>query len=252
MISRKLFFQSIAVFLLFFGCSLGAFAASEPTDSEILRKADEARGNAGGVTWEVFSTTQEGDRTIDLKCEVMARGFDVLVKILSPPKFSNSKILMLNGSIWFHKPGLSRAVPISARQKLMGSAVYADIAAINYAADYEASRLSPDTIAGEPCYVFFLKAKSRQCAYDRIMYWVSKSRLVGIKADYYTLSGKKIKSCRMEYDNTVRRDGREDPFISSLEINDELAKAGSTRLNFRKPILQPLADDLFDPDSIAK
>ena len=250
MIPRKLFSQLIVAFLLVAACSLSVKA--ELTDHEILKKADEARGNVGGVMWEVSVTTQEGDRTINLKCDVWARGFDIFAKILAPPKFSNSKILMLKGNIWFYKPGTSRAVPISARQKLMGNAVYADIASINYAEDYEASRLSDDTVSEEPCFVFFLKAKSKECLYDRIMYWVSKSRLVGIKADYYTLSGKEIKSARMEYANTVYRDGRKYPFISSLEINDELTKSGSTLVKFEKPTLQPVPDTLFDPDQLAK
>jgi outer membrane lipoprotein-sorting protein len=252
MIPRKLISQLILALLLFTACALSATVSSEPTDHEILKKADEARGNVGGVSWEVSVTTKEGDRTINLKCDVWARGFDIFAKILEPPKYSNSKILMLKGSIWFYKPGTSRAVPISARQKLMGNAVYADIAAINYAEDYDATRFSPDTVSGEPCYVFFLKAKSKECIYDRIVYWVSTSRLVGVKADYYTLSGKKIKSCRMEYVNTVYRDGQEHPFISSLEINDELAKSGSTLLRFEKPILQAVPDSLFDPDLIVK
>jgi outer membrane lipoprotein-sorting protein len=252
MIPRKFLSQLIVAFLLIAACPLSATAASEPTDHEILQKADEARGNIGGVSWEVSVTTQEGDRKIDMKCEVWARGFDIFAKILAPPKFSNSRILMLKGNIWFYKPGTSRAVPISARQKLMGNAVYADIAAINYAEDYEATRLSPDTVSGEPCYVFFLKAKSKECVYDRIVYWVSVSRLVGLRADYYTLSGKKIKSSLMEYSNTVSRDGQKYPFISSLEINDELTKSGPTIIRFEKPTLQSVPDYLFDPDQIAK
>lgn len=227
-------------------------ASSELSDHEILKKADEARGNLGGVSWEVSVTTQEGDRTTNVKCDVWARGFDIFAKVLAPPKYSNGKILMLKGNIWFYKPGTSRAVPISARQKLTGSAVYADIAAINYAEDYEATRLPPDTVSEEPCYVFFLKARSKECIYDRIMYWVSTSRLVGVKADYYTLSGKKIKSSRMEYANTVVRDGQKYPFISSLEIKDELTTSGSTLLTFEKPSLESIPDSLFDPDQLVK
>ena len=51
MISRILFSLLIVAFFLVAACSLSAKDSSEPTDHEILKKADEARGNVGGVSW---------------------------------------------------------------------------------------------------------------------------------------------------------------------------------------------------------
>src|SRR5919109_1536494 len=138
--------------------------ASAPLD--ILRKADQSRGNLEGITWTVVlaSDTRNESMTFDVK----ARGFDILAENQAPPKDRGNKVLMVNGNMWFHKPGLSKAVPISQRQRLMGNAAYGDIAATNYAEDYEATSLADESVNGELCYVFDLKARDNRAAYDRI------------------------------------------------------------------------------------
>jgi negative regulator of sigma E activity len=232
-----------------FSCNL---AAAEPSDYDILKKADEARGNLEGVAWEVSVIEQEHNLTNYITYSVKARGFDILASTLAPPKHKDDKVLMVNGNMWYYKPGLSKPVPISQRQKLMGNAAYGDITATNYAEDYEANRLPDEMIAGELCYVFDLKAKSKECTYDRIRYWVSKDRLVGVKADYYTLSGKRFKSSLMDYTNKVIYEGEEKPFISRVGIVDVLMSNDATVLKFDKPNIQPVADYVFNLNLLQK
>ena len=45
--------------------------------------------------------------------------------------------------------------------------------------------------------------KDKKTTYDRIKYWISKDRVVGVKAEYFTVSGKQFKSAAMAYTNTV-------------------------------------------------
>ena len=186
---------------------------------EILRKADQSRGNLEGITWRVILVDK---RSESMTFDVKARGFDIFAENQAPPKDRGNKVLMVNGNMWFHRPGLSKAVPISQRQRLMGNAAYGDIVATNYAEDYEATPLEDETVNGELCYVFDLKAKDNRSAYDRIKYWISKQHVVGVKAEYFTVSQKKFKSAAMESTNTVRIDGEVRPFISKITIYDEL------------------------------
>jgi hypothetical protein len=213
---------------------------------EILRKADQARGNLQGVTWELMVKSKERDRTSSMTLEAKARGFDILTQSLAPPKYKGNKILMIRGNMWFHRPGLSKPVPVSRRQKLLGNAAYGDIVATNYAADYAPTRLDDEIVNGEICYVFNLKSKKKNTTYDGIMYWISKERLVGIKAEYYTVSEKMFKSAVMEYENRVTIDGAQRLFISRMIISDELLTDDTTTLNFARPNLQELPDYIFD------
>jgi len=222
------------------------------TTQQLLRQADEARGNLDGVIWEVVLESVERARTETMSFEVKARGFDILGETLAPPRSKGNKILMLSGNMWFYKPGLSKPVPISRRQRLLGNAAYGDIAATNYAHDYTATPLADDTINGEPCYVFDLKSRDNRTTYARIQYWISKARGVGVKAEYFTVSGKRLKSASMEYSNSVHINGEARPFLSRIVIEDAWMSSDITTLLLRHPRLQPLPQSIFDLNLLLK
>jgi hypothetical protein len=213
---------------------------------DILKKADESRGNLKGIAWEVMVESIEQQRTENMLYDIKARGFDISGMSLAPPKYKGNKLLMSNNNMWFYKPGLSKAIPISQRQKLMGNAAYGDIASTNYAEDYESKPLPDETVNGEDCYVFDLTSKNDKTTYDRVKYWISKERLVGIKAEYFTVSGKKFKLAEMEYGNTVVVGGNKRPFISKITMRDALMNEDVTYLNLTKPRFEPLSDYVFN------
>lgn len=222
-------------------------AGADPSAEAILRAADEARGSVSGLAWQVKIESAENDRMVDsLTYDIKVRSFKIAGLSMAPPKYRGNKILMLNNNMWFYKPGLSRPVPISQRQKLMGDAAYGDIAATNYAEHYQATRLPDERIGDEDCYVFDLKANNEKVTYDRIVYWVSKERQLGLKADYFTVSGKKFKSAAMDYTNTVRLDGKTRPFLSRITLHGELMNGSVTYLLLDNPRIEPIPDYVFD------
>jgi Outer membrane lipoprotein-sorting protein len=231
---------------LFYSHSINASGTQD-----ILRKADQSRGNLEGITWKVILAHTD-TRAETMNFDVKARGFDILAENLAPPKDRGNKVLMVNGNMWFHKPGLSKPVPISQRQRLMGNAAYGDIAATNYAEDYQATPLADEKVNGELCYVFDLNAKDNRAAYDRIKYWISKERVVGVKAEYFTVSGKMFKSASMDSANTVKINDEVRPFISKITIYDELLSSNVTTLSLTKPTFRKLASYMFDVNLLVK
>lgn len=221
-------------------------AASELNTSEILRRADESRGNLKGVKWNVNIVSTEGDRTQERELEVKAKAYDFLAIFTAPPRVKGQKVLQVDRNMWFMKPGLSKAVPVSPRQRLLGSAAYGDIASTNYANDYEVIDVSEDAFDNEPCYLFVLKAIARNLTYDRVRYWVSKKRIVGVKAEFYTVSGKLIKSATFEYKNQVRVQEEDRPFVSSVSIKDHLLEGNLTIMRFSAYELVDIAPATFD------
>lgn len=249
---------SLALFLSL-AVSNSHSSSMEPTDStmglsdqQILQKADEARGNRDGISWEVSIISSQTKRVSNMGFNVNARGFDTLAESIAPPKDKGNKVLMVNGNMWFYKPGLSKAVPISRRQKLIGNAAYGDIASTNYDEDYEATRLADETVNQEPCHVFALKAKTGNATYDHIRYWISKKRCLGIKADYFTVSGKKFKSADMKYESSVQVNGKQHPFISEIKIRDVIMEQNKTTLHFKKARLAKIPDYVFNRNLLRK
>jgi len=236
----------LALFLicLFWMHGAAPHAYSEADKRDILKRADQARGySREGIRWEVTVQSIENSRSRYITYDVQARGFDFFAEVAAPPRHRGGKLLMVSGNMWYHKPGLSKPFPISQRQRLMGDAAYGDIAATNYAGDYDSTLTGTEEIDGEECLVFDLRASARDTTYDRIVYWVSKSRNVGVKAEYYTISDKLIKSARMEYENVVNDS---QPFISRITIFDELMSDSRTTLEFDSPSLERVEDHVFN------
>lgn len=219
---------------------------------EILRKADEARGNVEGVEWEIDIESIEGGRKQQRTIRVTARGFNVLAEVLSPANVKGQKMLMVDRNMWFVKPGLSKAVPISPRQKLMGSAANGDIASTNYAGDYQVVQTLEDVVNGEPCYLFDLSAVDKKVTYDKIKYRVSKERLVGLKAEFFTVSGKMLKAATFEYENSITIDSKPQSFISKMVITSAIVKDDVTTMHFRKVLIKQVPDSMFNLNLLLK
>lgn len=233
---------TVACFLCLFPPSL--HAATSP--QEVLKKADEARGNAEGVEWQIDIQSIEAGREQQRTLRVTARSYNSLAEFLAPPNVKGQKLLMLDRNMWFAKPGLSKAVPISPRQKLMGGAANGDIASTNYAGDYKIVRTADDTVNGEACYLFDLSAIDNRATYDKIKYWISKERLVGIKAEFYTVSGKMFKTAVFEYKNSITIDGGPREFISKMIITSAIIKEDVTTMNFHKVSIKKVPDSMFN------
>ncbi len=232
-------------------CIMGFFyspvqAAPDLTPQEILRKADEARGNAEGVEWEIAIDAVEGGRQQQRTIRVTARAFNSLAEFLAPPNVKGQKLLMLDRNMWFAKPGLSKAVPISPRQKLLGGAANGDIASTNYSGDYRIAQSSEEMANGEPCFLFDLAAVDKRATYDRIRYWISKERLVGVKAEFYTVSGKMFKTAAFEYKNSITIDGKPREFISKMVITSAVQKDDITTMSYRHPLIKKVPDSVFN------
>lgn len=223
------------------------------TPVEILRTADRARGNHEGISWTVSVTALEDGKEEKRTISVQARGFDMLAETRAPANQKGQKLLLVKRNMWFHKPGISKPVPVSLRQKLMGRAANGDIAATNYAEDFDIESVTESELDGTPCYQFELVANSKKTTYARIRYWITRENLVGIRADYYTKNGdKRIKTARLEYDNTVDIDGAAQPFISSMTIAEELTSQTRTVLEFSDPTLGVIPDRAFNVNLLGR
>ncbi|MFC1532616.1 outer membrane lipoprotein-sorting protein [Thermodesulfobacteriota bacterium] len=219
---------------------------AEMTPKEILASSDMARGNVGGIEWNIDIESIEKGRKQNRIIKVKARGHNSLAEFISPPKVKGRKLLMMDRNMWFIKPGLKKPVPISPRQKLMGGAANGDIASTNYAGDYEPASVLEDTVNGEPCYLLDLKATNKKATYDRIMYWVSKKRLIGVKAYFYTISGKRFKSATLKYDNSIMVNDNIRPFVSKMIITDAVIKENITTMSYGKVTIKKIPDSTFN------
>lgn len=230
--------------LLLLCCGAG-FAA--PDAQALLKQSDRARGGGlPGIVWEIRLLSRDGEKGAEeQRLQVRATDQASLAEVVEPARSVGTKLLQVERNMWLSKPGLSKPIPISPRQRMSGQASNGDIAATNYAGDYEAQLAGTETLGDEVCHVLDLSAKHKRTTYDKIRYWVSVKRGVGIKAEFYSLSGKLIKSARFDYDNTIEFEGKRIPFVSRMVIRDALVDA-ETAMDFGAAKVKKVAASEFD------
>jgi outer membrane lipoprotein-sorting protein len=157
-------------------------------------------------------------------------------------------MLQVERKMWLTKPDLRKPVPISPRQRLSGQVAIGDIAATNYAREYEPTSEKDEAIDGELCHVLTLKAKSNEATYDHIRYWISQARLVAVRADF-ALDGRLLKSARFEYGNQITGPRGGILFVSRMTIRDALADATSV-LEYRDIKVRPIPASRFRPENL--
>lgn len=212
---------------------LAGVAQAAPDAKDILQQADMARGGGlPGLMWNVELNARDEEGEQKRGMTVKADASNSLVEFLAPEKVKGQQMVMLGRNMWFVRPGLSKPVPMSPRQRLIGMASNGDVASTNYSGDYNAKLLKEEAINDEDCYLLELNAATKGVTYDRILYWVSKKRGVGVKAEFYTLSGKLFKFAEFEYGNDIRFEGKKIPFVSKMTIHDAIDKSKVTTLAY--------------------
>lgn len=243
---------ALAASLIVVHAALAATPPAAQDATRIVAASDRARGGGlSGVEWQLDITGQDGGSPIDKRSYVVrASDDDSLAESTYPPRDAGSRLLQNGRSMWFGKPSLTKPVSISARQKMVGPASNGDIASTNYAKDYDATILRTEPVNGEDAYVINLVAKSKFVTYDRIVYYVSVARLVPLKAEFYTVSGKLFKTAAFEMDNRLDIDGKPQTFVSKMTIQDTIEKSNYSVLQYRDVRTKRFDADTFSIDAL--
>jgi outer membrane lipoprotein-sorting protein len=226
---------------------LPLFAHAAVDANALLAEADQARGgNLPGLAWTISIDSHDGDGDTRRVMQAIAGDNNTRVDYTEPAKMRGQRIVMQGRNMWFIRPGLQRPIPLSPRQRLIGNAANGDLAATNYAADYAAELAGTELIDGDTCAILELKAKAHNTTYDRIRYWVSEKRKLGVKAEFYTVSGKVFKLARFEYGNEIAFEGRRIAFVSKMTITDAINADQLTTLRYSEVRVKRPDPSLFE------
>ncbi len=241
--ASKLFFVALLFFITPFGMKI---VYADLTPKEILARSQEAGSSPEGFIFKIHISSVENYVKHDRVLEVKAKGPNFLATILSPLEEKGQKALRVNRTLWFIKPGLSAPYPISPRELLTRGVTYGDIATVDYANEYEASLLPEQVIGNELCYVFDLKTKNPHAMYPQLKHWISKKRLLGVKTEFFLVSGKMLKSATFEHKNVVLIRDQKYPFPSTMVVTEVLMSQNVSTLTFSEPTLLKIPDSTFD------
>jgi outer membrane lipoprotein-sorting protein len=110
---------------------------------------------------------------------------------LAPASEKGRSTLRLGENMWLYIPTVGKPIRITSLQSVVGGVFNnADILSLDYSTEYDVERLEE---AGSEV-ILFLKAKTREVAYDRLKMWVDKGETQPVKIECLTEAGMLIKT----------------------------------------------------------
>lgn len=252
--SRATVLVGCVVFLL---ASAGAPKAEEPPSEEdvalarsIVEKADRVRFPVEGFEVDITITTSTANGPTDpRKYRVLSKGTENTVVLTTEPASERGQILLMKGrDLWIFLPAVSQPVRLPLSQRLTGVVANGDLARANFTGDYTPRLLRTEKIAGDAAYVLELTAVDRGVTYHRVLYWVRQSNFWPVKAEFYSLSDRLLKTCR--YEKFERLAGRPRP--ARLVMHDALREDEESVLDYANMRLRELPDKIFTKDYLKR
>jgi len=229
-------------------------AQTPPQDDEIARSiletSDEIRFPKEGFQVDINIASSAPGREPELrKYRVLSKSNEnTLVMILEPASERGQIMLMKGRDLWVFMPGISQPIRLGLAQRLTGEVANGDLARSNFSGDYTPSRLRIDKINGEDYQVLELLAVDRGVTYHRVLLWVNPSNFRPLKAEFYSLSNRLMKTC--SYENFADVVGKRRP--TRLVMEDALRPGEKSVLDYGQMKLRDLPDKVFSKDYLKK
>lgn len=172
------------------------------------------------------------------------------IEFTSPATEKGRKLLRVGEKLFMFLPDLGKSIVISARQSFLGTSFSnGDLLRTDLVADYTPALLREETLSGVETQVLELKARGPDVTYDRILMWIDKGSKRPLREEFYTLSGKRIKS--IEYSKPVQFGAL---LVSSeITVESDLNKHERTQLDITSlKTGETLPISYFQKDSFAR
>lgn len=253
--TRPVWFSSLLVMLSLLPVSPDSLAAGTEkelslTPSQIVEKADRIRFPGKGFQVDVKITSTKPERKAEIrKYRILSKGNDrTLLMTTAPPIDKGTILLMKDHDLWAFLPDLSQPVRLPLSARLTGEVANGDIARANFTGDYDPELLAIEQIDGDELYKLELKAARRGVTYHRVLYWVAKDNFRPYKAEFYSVSGRIIKTCLYQGYKEVL--GKVRP--TELVMVDAITREGRSVMEYTNMALRKLPDKVFTKQYLKK
>jgi outer membrane lipoprotein-sorting protein len=237
----------LAVLFACFPASAQAPESQENTEeadaATLVEKADAIRFPRESFETQIVVTNYNDGEAGDVRqYKVMSRGNENTIVLTESPASERGQALLMRGrDLWIFMPSVSQPVRLSLAQRLTGQVANGDLARANFAGDYTASLAGTEIIDGEEAHVLDLVAADRGVTYAKVRYWVAVADDHPVKAEFYAVSGRLLKTSR--YENFRELAGRLRP--TRIVLEDALKQGEYSILEYETMTLQDLPERMF-------
>lgn len=228
--------------------SVGAGAERKWTKDQakkILRLAEEIRSPEKAEALVDLKTVADGNSSVyDMKI-LRSTGHRAHIEFLGPAEERGRRMLAKERNYWSTFPDSKRVVPIS-RREMIGNSVFAvaDIFQIDTDEDYEPTIVAEETENGVKMLKLDCAAKHDDAPYHRIEYWVEDGTSFPVKAKFYGVSGKHLKSLFIEARKQLA--GRERP--ETVRMDDAVIKGRASWWKTKSMTPANIPENVFTTD----
>lgn len=216
----------------------------------LVQRADEIRFPRDAFQVEVaVNSTVGGQPQEERRYLVLSKGNEnSIVLTLDPPAERGQNMLLKGRELWIFMPNVSQPVRLSLSQRLTGQVANGDLARANLAGDYEPVIVGSERIAGKDHHVLELTAAQRGVTYAKVKYWVRAADAYPHKAEFYSASGRLLKTC--VYEQFQSLGGRIRP--TRLVVTDALKAEDRSVMEYSALKPADLPDRYFTKDYLKK
>lgn len=242
-----------AAAFLFFSAVPGISQANEEPDAAakaILQRADEIRFPSTGFEVAVRIRSIEAGGTPEVReFKVLSKGNENTIVLTTAPAAERGQILLMKArDLWLFVPNVSQPVRLSLSQRLTGVVSNGDIARANFSGDYTPKVVGSETIDGQAYHVLELTAIDRSVTYQKVKYWVKQAGNAPLKAEFYSLSGRLLKTC--SYEDYKQLGGKVRP--TKLVMVDALKEDTRSFMDYEDMKSRDLPDKVFTKEYLKK
>lgn len=242
----KSIFYVIVVILL---TALSSAFAQEMDAASILKKVDAIRSPSDNFVFTVRLQSQTSSSENESEFEVFVRNSTKSLVLYRQPLKQRGRALLLDGAnMWIYIPGTSRPVRISPQQQLIGAVSNADVARVVFSLDYTADNIEKQRLDDSPTLKLDLRARQNSVLYQRIHLWVDEKKLNPLRADFFSISGKLIRTIKYSgYQNVL---GKERP--TTLHIFDAINPTIKATLRYSGFRIQTTPEEYYQPSYLER
>ena len=196
-----------------------------PESYEMYRKLINVEPDGSKKEYTLFSVKKGQDKIAAL--------------FLAPASEKGRSTLRLGDNMWLYIPNVGKPIRITSLQSVVGGVFNnADILSLDYSAEYNVEKADE---SGKE-HLLFLKAKTREVAYDRLKMWIDKSKSLPTKIECLTEANMLIKTL---YFKDMKDFGGGLTRPSVIETDSPLYKGYKSIMIFARIKKKDFKDEIF-------
>jgi len=208
--------------------------------NQLLKQVDRNLNPESYESYKKLINIEPDGRKKEFVLFTVKKGKDkVAALFISPASEKGRSTLRLEDNMWLYIPNVGKPIRITSLQSVVGGVFNnADILRLDYATEYNVEKL--DDRGNE--YLLYLKAKTKNVAYDRLKMWIYKDKMLPSKIESLTEASMLIKTLHFKQ---IKDFGGGIVRPSVVETDSPLYKGYKSIMIFAKIKKKELRDVVF-------